>query len=94
MLKLIIFILVCYGLTQILIYGKIFDKIRPKAHFFKCSMCVGFHISWIMFLIFWFSGIQLFPNPYVGWFLFGCLGSGTSYALSCMFGDDGINISK
>jgi len=39
---LLVFILACYGLTNILTYGKIFDKIRPKEHFFHCSMCVGF----------------------------------------------------
>lgn len=94
MLELFIFILCVFGLTNITVYGRIFDKIRPNYTFFHCAMCQGFHISWILFIVFWWCGIELFPNPYIGWFLFGCLGSGTSHLLTSIFDDDGIKISK
>jgi len=88
-----LFVLICYGLTQILVHGHILEPIRPKAKFFHCSMCMGFWAGIAVFLGFWFCGLQLFPNVVVGSFLFGCLSSGTSYVLCQIFGDDGIKIN-
>ena len=46
-MSLIIFILAAYGLTQILVYGSIFDLIRPTTgklgELFQCSM----HFYWV-----------------------------------------------
>jgi hypothetical protein len=83
--NLLFFILVCYGLTQILVYGSIFNKIRPKHHFFHCPMCVGF---WAGVLVFWFFN----PFNFILASSYGCLSSGTSYAFCQIFGDEGINI--
>jgi hypothetical protein len=95
MVNLILFILISFGLTAIIVDGKIFDSIRPKWQFLKCKQCTGFWCSLGIFLIFWFFGhIKLFPNIYVGCFLFGCLGSGTSYILGCLFDDYGLRIEK
>jgi len=45
-MQLVYFSLVCAGLTQILVYGKIFDKIRPTqgwmGELLSCPMCTGF----------------------------------------------------
>jgi len=99
MLELFLFILSSWGMTQILIYGKIFNKIRPKHHFFHCSMCLGF---WCGVFIHFIMEYLKIPNIlyhiemiefWLKTFIFGCLSSGTSYALSCIFGDDGININ-
>jgi len=92
MLWLFVFILAAYGCTQVLTIGSIFNKIRPKHHFFSCSMCMGFWVGVILFLGFWFSGIYLFPMVWFGSFLYGCLSSGTSYFLCRLIGDDGLNI--
>ena len=91
-MDLLLFILMSYGLTQILTVGSIFKSIRPKHEFFHCSMCMGFWVGILVFLGFWFSGIILFPNIFVGSFLFGVLSSGTSYFICKLIGDDGINI--
>ena len=88
-----LFVLICYGLTQILAHGKIFNKIRPKHYYFSCPMCMGFPVGIIIFLCFWFSGIKLFLNPYLGSILFGFISSGTSYALCSLFGDNGLRIN-
>ncbi len=88
----LIFILAAYGLTQILTVGSIFKHIRPEHEFFHCSMCVGFWVGILLFDAFWYSGVQLFTNGLVGGFLFGCISSGTSYFLSMLIGDDGLNI--
>lgn len=91
-MELIIFILICYGLTQVLTIGSIFNSIRPKHEFFHCSMCVGFWVGVLVFLGFWFFQTPLFANIFVGSFLFGCLSSGTSYFLCKLISDDGLNI--
>jgi hypothetical protein len=91
-MELIIFILICYGLTQVLTIGSIFNSIRPKHEFFHCSMCMGFWVGVLVFLGFWFFGTGLFANIFVGSFLFGCLSSGTSYFLCKLISDDGLNI--
>lgn len=88
----LLFILACFGLTQILVSGSIFDRIRPKAKFFHCSMCMGFHVGWLVFLLFWISGVYLFPSIFIGLFIFGSISSGTSYVLERVFGDHGVNI--
>lgn len=98
-MDLIYFILVCYGMTQIILYGSIFDKIRPSPEFlygfgklFYCSLCMGFHVGWAVFLMFWYSGFQLWSNVYLGCFLYGCLSSGTTYIMSMLVDDYGLQI--
>lgn len=98
MLELLLFIFVCYGMTQILVYGSIFERVRPKYKFFHCSMCVGFWVGILVYGLFSFVEKESISECLHGWFwikafLAGCLSSGTSYALCSMFGDDGININ-
>ena len=54
-MELLTFILCAYGLTQILVYGKIFSKIRPKkgklGELANCPMCMGFHVGWLLMLL-------------------------------------------
>lgn len=82
---LIYFILACYGMTMILVYGSIFNKIRPKAGFlgklFSCTMCTGFWVGVFNSL--------LIDMPF-NIFIAGCISSGTSYFLSKLVDDDGI----
>jgi hypothetical protein len=87
--------LTCFGLTNILVYGSIFDTIRPKegllGQLFKCPMCVGFHVGWLISLIMNLSNlVEVTPNI-VDTFLLACLSSGTSYVLCSLFTDFGIN---
>jgi hypothetical protein len=68
---------------MILVYGKIFDAIRPTYHFFKCPMCMGFWVGIINWLL---IDVQF------NWFVAGCISSGTSYLLSRIADDDGLTI--
>lgn len=82
-MNLAIFILANYGMTMILVYGKIFDSIRPKHHFFHCCLCTGFWVgafNWFM--------LDLQFNIFVG----SCLSAGTSYFISRLVDDDGVLI--
>jgi CDP-diglyceride synthetase len=97
-LSFIVFILACYGLTQILVFGKIFDIIRPKYYFFHCTMCVGFWVGVLMYFVIGLYDVS-FHNNITTWqfwvaaFVMGCISSGTSYALSCIFDDDEMNVN-
>ena len=95
--KIFIFILSCAGTTQILCYASILNFIRPKSgllgELFSCSMCTGFHIGYIMFSAFWYSGIQLFPQFYIGALVYATISSFCSYILDKCFSDEGIVIN-
>jgi hypothetical protein len=95
--KLLIFILSCAGLTQILCYASILNWFRPKTGFlgelFSCSMCIGFHVGYLMFVLFWYSDVCLFPNFYIGIFVFSLISSLCSYILDKSFNDEGIMLN-
>jgi|TARA_E500000305_G_C4016313_1_gene235853 hypothetical protein len=98
MLSLIYFVLAAYGLTQILIYGKIFDKLRPTTgktgELFHCPMCMGFWVGVFLFGINAYTELFTFEYTIANLFILGWLSSGTSYVLSMLFNDDGIQISR
>ena len=102
-MELLTFILVCFGCTNILAYGHIFDKIRPKPRFFHCPMCLGFWVG-VMFsllletpvkidefpLLEWIVGLNSYMKDGIEAFACGCLSSGTSYILAMIVSDGGI----
>jgi hypothetical protein len=94
--ELLIFILCAYGLTQILVYGTIFDSLRPKngkiGELFKCPMCVGFWVGVFLWGINKYTELFTYDYTIVNLFLLGCLSSGTSYILNMIFGDCGFKI--
>ena len=91
MTELLTFVLCAYGLTQILVYGKIFSRLRPKkgklGELANCPMCMGFHVGWFLMLLSPFTTVFNF-------FLLGWLSSGTSYVFNMVFGDNGIQYSQ
>ena len=92
------FVLVSFGLTQLLVYGKVFDRIRPTSgwpgQLMHCPMCLGF---WVGVFLWGINGhTELFSfelSPITG-VLLGCLSSGTCYVLSMIIDDGGIRITK
>lgn len=96
MLDLIYFILASYGLTQILVYGSIFDAIRPTkgklGELFKCPMCMGFWVGLLLWSINPYTQLFSFDYSPITAFLLGCVSSGTSYILAVAFDDDGFQI--
>ena len=90
----IIYTIACIGMTQILVYGKIFNKVRPtKGWFgdlFKCPMCTGFWTGLFLWAISPHTELFMFEHSLYNAFLLGCLSSGTSYILAMLFGDKGV----
>lgn len=97
-MNLLTFILCCYGLTQILCYGKIFDKVRPRdgklGELFACSMCIGFWTGFILWCLAPLTRLFIFDDNLFTGVLLGFLSSGTSYLLDKMVSDEGIKIAK
>jgi len=95
-MELLTFILVAYGLTQILVYGSILKPIRPTkgklGELFQCPMCMGFWVGFFLCVISPFTPLFTFVPNFVTPILLGCLSSGTSYILCQVFDDEGIKI--
>ena len=99
MVDMLYFILCASGLTQILIHGSIFNIIRPKEGFlgelFSCSMCIGFHVGWILTIISPYTTLFSFNElNIVTASLLACLSSFTSYVLDVVIDDSGVKFSK
>lgn len=96
MLELTYFILSAFGITQILIYGSIFDSIRPTkgmlGKLFKCPMCLGFWVGIFLWSINPYTQLFSFDISPVTAFLLGSVASATSYVLIALFDDDGMKI--
>ena len=93
-MELIYFILASYGLTQIIVYGKIFNKIRPCYHFFHCSMCMGWWAGLFLWAINQYTELFTFEYSIATAFILACISSGTSYILDMIVSDEGINIKN
>jgi len=97
-MDLLYFVLASYGLTQILVYGTILAKVRPTTGFFgelfHCSMCLGFWVGVLLYGISFYTELFTFELNWANPILLGGLSSGTSYALSMLFGDEGINVKR
>jgi hypothetical protein len=100
-MELLYFILVAFGMTQLLVYASIFNKIRPSKEWlggfgdlFHCPMCMGFWVGVFLCGINDFTELFTFEHAVVNYFILGCLSSGTSYVLNMIVGDCGIKIQK
>jgi hypothetical protein len=98
-MNLLYFILAAYGMTFILVYGKIFEDIRPKKDYTKkwntlwhCPLCLGFWVGCFLFLINGFTELFTFEYTLANAFICGCISAGTSYFLSMIVKDDGIQL--
>ena len=90
------FCLISYGLTQILVYGKIFDPIRPKSgklgQLLKCPMCTGFWVGLFLWSVKDYTQLINFDNSFVTAFLLGCASSASAFLGSMLMSDEGINL--
>tara|TARA_R110000822_G_scaffold207424_1_gene343512 strand:+ start:353 stop:670 length:318 start_codon:yes stop_codon:yes gene_type:complete len=99
-MELIYFVLSAYGLTQILIYGSIFNKIRPSKSWlsgfgilFHCPMCMGFWIGLFLFGINEYTELFTFEYTFANALILGWLSSGTCYLLSVLVNDFGLKLN-
>ena len=93
------FVLVSYGMTFIIVYGKIFEDIRPKKDYsqkwntlFHCPLCMGFWCSLFLFCINGYTELFTFEYTLSNALICGAIGSAAAYILNMVFSDDGIQI--
>jgi len=92
-MELLYFILCAWGLTQLLVHGKVFEPIRPHHYFFHCTMCMGFHAGLLLFLLNGLTNLFSFEYTLGNAFVLSCISSAASHALSSVFDDFGINVN-
>jgi len=97
---LLYFILAAYGCTQILIYGSIFNKVRPSREWlggfgklFHCPMCMGFWVGIFLFGINNSTELFTFEYTFANALILGSLSSGTCYLMSVLINDFGFKIT-
>ena len=92
------FCLVSYGLTQILVYGKILNPIRPKTgklvQLLECPMCTGFWVGLFLWSVKDYTQLFTFDNSFVTGLLLGFAGSAAAYVGNTLFGDEGLKVEK
>ena len=92
------FCLISYGLTQILVYGKIFDKVRPTQGWFgdllSCPMCTGFWVGIFLWFVKDYTQLFTFDDSFITGFLLACASSAAAYVGNMIFGDEGLKIEK
>lgn len=92
------FSLTTHGLTQLLVYGKIFDPIRPKSgklgQLLECSMCTGFWVGLFLWSVKDYTQLFTFDNSFVTGLLLGFAGSAIAYVGNSLFGDEGLRVEK
>ncbi len=87
--EMLYFILASYGLTQILVYSKIFEPVRPKYYFFHCPMCIGFWSGVVLLLLSPFTELFTYDVSVTNSLVLGCISSATSYAFCMVISDGG-----
>ena len=99
-MELIYFVLAAYGLTQILVFGSIFNKVRPPKEYlyglgelFHCPMCMGFWSGVFLFGINGHTELFTFEYKVSNALILGCLSSGTTYLMSALINDFGFKIT-
>jgi hypothetical protein len=99
-MDLLYFVLAAYGLTQILVYGSIFNKIRPPRHWlygfgklFHCPMCMGFWVGTFLWGINRYTELFTFDYNLANALILGSLSSGTCYLLGVLINDFGFKVT-
>jgi len=98
---LIYFVLASWGMTQILVYGTIFenqrDWIMEKSNWLgaliHCPMCTGFWVGAFLFGINDLTELFNFEYNIANLLILSCIASATSYTLNTVIGDGGIKIN-
>ena len=97
-MQLVTYILASYGLTLILLYGSIFNSIRPKegklGELFKCPLCMGFWSGVFILLISAWSGLFNYEINLASLLTMGWLSAGTSYFLDMIVDDFGFKVTR
>ena len=95
-MELLYFVLTAYGLTQILVFGSIFNKVRPTqgwmGELLSCPMCTGFWVGVLLFGINGYTELFTFDYSLANFLILSWLSSGTTYLLTQFLSDFGFRL--
>lgn len=98
LVEFVVYMIASAGITNIAVYGSIFNRIRPKkgklGELFHCPMCLG---TWVGFALCGLSGWTEFFNiepTLMNYALCGAISSLASYAFAMVVDDEGLRISR
>ena len=81
-------------MTYILVYGSIFNSVRPSAgklgELFRCTLCTGFWSGVFLWSINCFTELFTYDYNLINALLLGSLSAGSSYFLSTILDDFGL----
>jgi len=88
----LIWILAAYGMSQIMVFGSIFDKLRERiiknSEFFgdliQCMMCTSTWVGFFFSLAFFSPTATMIVIPYTNIFFDGMLASGSVWAINAI----------
>tara|TARA_R100000700_G_C3141635_1_gene123283 strand:- start:617 stop:931 length:315 start_codon:yes stop_codon:yes gene_type:complete len=91
-MEILIWILAAYGMSNILVYGSIFENLRDwiilKSEFFgdliQCMMCTSTWVGFFFSLAFFSPTVDLVLIPYTHVFFDGMLASGGVWGLNAI----------
>ena len=91
-MEIFIWILAAYGMSNILVFGSIFENLRnwliKKSEFFgdliQCMMCTSTWVGFFFSLAFFSPTAELITIPYTSIFFDGMLASGSVWAINAM----------
>jgi len=86
-MELIYFILICFGLTKIVVRSSIFKPLRNHFKLLSCCLCTGFHIGYIIYFLMFFPQVSI-----INAFFYACISAGSSYILDTIIDDDGLRV--
>ena len=96
-MELLYFILCAYGMTFIIVYGSIFNSIRPTkgklGELFHCPLCIGFWSGVFLWSINDLTELFNYDYNLANAFIMGCVSAGTSYFLSSVIEDSGVSVN-
>jgi hypothetical protein len=98
LVELLTYMIASAGITNIVVYGSIFDRIRPKKRLlgklFHCPMCLG---TWVGFalcgLAGWTEMFNIEPTL-MNYALCGGISSLAAYTYAMIISDEGLNINS
>ena len=91
-MELIIWILAAYGMSQIIVFGSIFEKPRAwitrnskfLGDLLECMMCTSTWVGFFFSLVFYSPTLSMVTIPYTNIFFDGMLASGAVWAINAM----------
>ena len=91
-MEIFIWILTAYGMSNILVFGSIFENLRTwlikKSEFFgdliQCMMCTSTWVGFFFSLVFFSPTAELTVIPYTNWFFDGMFASGSVWAINAI----------